>query len=123
MIRSIVSAQDLVCNVPITECPDSAVAMAASIVSRSLISPITKMSQSSLKEFFTPSLKDRQSLPTPTSFCTTIDFLQICLYSTGFSNVSIFLFCSSLISLINAFNVVVLPEFVLPVTRIKPWFW
>ena len=81
------------------------------------------MSQSSLNEFFTPSLKFKQSLPAPISFCTITDFLLLCLYSTGFSSVNIFLFWFSFISFIKAFNVVVLPEFVLPVTNISPCGW
>ena len=81
------------------------------------------MSQSSLKEFFTPLLYVKQSCPTPTSFCTIIDFLHLCLYSIGLSNVNIFLFWFSLISLIKAFKVVVFPELVLPVTSISPCGW
>ena len=111
------------CNVPITKWPASAVSIAASIVSLSRISPITRISQSSLKQFLTPSLYVKTSCPYPTSFCTITDCLHLCLNSTGLSSVSIFLFCVSFISFINAFKVVVLPEFVLPVTRTKPCGW
>ena len=51
--------------------------MAASIVILSLISPITRISQSSLNAFFTPSLYVKTSLPVPTSFCTTRDCFEV----------------------------------------------
>jgi len=97
--------------------------MAASIVILSLISPITRISQSSLNAFFTPSWYVKQSLPLPTSFWIIKEFFDVCIYSIGLSSVNIFLFCVSLICAINALNVVDLPEFVLPVTNINPCGW
>ncbi len=85
MMRSTVEAAVLVCSVPNTRCPVSAVSMAVAIVSRSRISPTSTTSGSSRSAARSAFLNER--VWTPTSRWFTRQFLFLWTNSIGSSTV------------------------------------
>jgi len=107
-----------VCSVENTRCPVSAISSAASIVSRSRISPMSITFGSCLRTCFSDCANDCVSLPT--SRWSTSAFLFLCTYSIGSSMMTIWQFLSEFIlSTIDA-SVVDLPLPVAPVTSTRP---
>src|SRR6267142_4115807 len=118
MIRLMVCAAELVCRVPNVRWPVSAMRNAASIVSRSRISPMSTTSGSWRSTDLSAALKECVSANS--SRWLTMQLLWPCRYSTGSSMVTMWPLSSLLILSIIAARVVDLPEPVGPVTRIRP---
>ncbi len=118
MMRLMVCAAELVCRVAKVRWPVSAMRSAASIVSRSRISPISTTSgswRSAERRAF-----EKLWVSACSSRWLTMHFLCACRYSTGSSMVTMCSWRSRLILSIMAARVVDLPEPVGPVTRIRP---
>src|SRR3989441_420562 len=117
-IRLMVCTQELVCSVPNARWPVSLITSAASMVSRSRISPTRTTSGSWRRMYLSAFLKLCVSAPTSRWFTT--QFLCGCRYSIGSSMVTM---CSCrsvlILSMIDA-SVVDLPEPVGPVTSTRP---
>ena len=118
MMRSIVEAAVVVCSVPNTRWPVSAVSMAMEMVSRSRISPTRMMSGSSRSAARRACLNER--VWTPTCRWVTRHFLFWCTNSIGSSIVMMWSVRVRLIRSIRAASVVHLPEPVGPVTSTSP---
>ena len=118
MMRLIVCDAEFVCSVANVRWPVSAIRSAASIVSRSRISPISTTSGSSRSAARSAAVNPVVSL------CTSRWFTRqpLCwwMYSIGSSMVRMCSLRSVLILSIIAASVVDLPEPVGPVTRISP---
>ncbi len=100
--------------------PVSAATSAASMVSRSRISP-TRMHVGVLTHGgLARNAASKPSVWVPTSRCDTIDFLFSCTNSSGSSMVMKCIECFWFISLMMAASVVDLPEPVGPVTSTRP---
>ncbi len=118
MMRLMLWTAEFVCRVANTRWPVSAIVSAASIVSRSRISPMSTTSGSWRRTYFSASLKVIVSAPTSRWF--TMQRLCGWRYSIGSSTVMMWSRSSVLIlSMIEA-RVVLLPEPVGPVTSTRP---
>jgi len=118
MMRLMVDTALLVCSVAKTRCPVSLMVSAASIVSRSRISPTSTTSGSCRSTYLSAFLNPSVSLPT--SRWLTTESLCMCRYSIGSSIVMMCRRCSVLILSMIAASVVDLPEPVGPVTSTRP---
>ena len=118
MMRSIAWGASLVCRVPNTRWPVSAMVRAIWIDSMSRISPMSRTSGSSRSA--ERRARSNEGLSSPTSRWLTADFLWLWTYSTGSSIVRM---CTERVSLMRSMidaSVVDLPEPVGPVTSTKP---
>ena len=120
MIRSTVEAAVLVCSVPNTRCPVSAVSMAMATVSRSRSSPTRMMSGSSRSAARSASLNPDVCVWTSRWFSR--HFLFSWTNSIGSSIVMMWSVRVSLMWLMSAQSVVDFPDPVGPVTSTRPLF-
>ena len=118
MMRSSVSAQLFACSVAMHKWPVPASAKAASMVSRSRISPTKMTSGADLTALRKARAKDLVSRPT--SRWLMIDFLLVCRNSIGSSIVKIWSDEVSLRKLIIAASVVDFPAPAAPTIKMSP---
>src|SRR5688572_5292028 len=121
MMRSMVFAAELVCNVPNTRWPVSAAVIARRMVSRSRISPTRMTSGSSRSALRSALLND--SVCGPTSRWLIRHFFDSCTNSIGSSTVRMWPCSFSFLWLTMPASVVDLPEPVGPVTSTTPRGW
>src|SRR5947208_2936241 len=119
MIRSTVDDAVVVCSVPNTRFPVSAVSIAIAMVSKSRISPTSTMSGSSRSAARSADLK--LSVCTPTWRCVMRHFLFSCTNSIGSSIVMMWSVRMRFTRSTSPHKVVDLPEPVGPVTRTRPF--
>ena len=118
-MRLTASYVEFVCSVANTRCPVSAMVSAASMVSRSRISPMRMMSGSWRSTYL--SAVGNDAVSAPTSRWLTMHFLWWWMYSTGSSMVMMCAWRVPLMRSSIAASVVDLPEPVGPVSNTRPF--